>query len=46
MGVKLEAVLTWVERMARAAEIAVPAIRKIVSVLDTNPKVIMIDNDR
>lgn len=45
MGVKLEVVLTWVERVAKAAAIAVPAIREIVSVMDPKPEVIMISND-
>lgn len=42
---KLEIVLTWVERMASAVSIAVPAIREIVSIMDSKPEVIEIRND-
>jgi|GEM_PF-3831920 hypothetical protein len=45
MSEKLEIVLTWVDRLASAAKIAVPAVREIVSVMDPKPEVIEISND-
>lgn len=45
MSEKLEIVLTWVDRLASAAKIAVPAVREIVSVIDPKPEVIDVRND-
>lgn len=44
MGVKLEIGLIWVERMANAILVAVPAIRKISSIMDPKPEVIIVSN--
>lgn len=38
-------VLYWVERTATAVLIAVPAIRKIVTVMDPKSEVILVNND-
>lgn len=47
MAAKLEVVLTWAERIAAAVSIAVPAIRKVVAVLDTTqPEVVLICDDK
>lgn len=45
MGVKLEVVLYWTERVAAAVAVAVPAVREIVSILDSKPDVVLISND-
>ena len=45
MSTKLEIVLTWVDRVAEATKIAVPAIRDIVSVMDSKPNVIEVSDD-
>ena len=45
---KLNVVLTWVERIAGATSVAVPAIRTIVSILDgtIEPGVALISDDQ
>lgn len=45
MSNKLNVVLIWAERIATAVSIAVPAIRKVVSILGAKPEVAVSSDD-